>query len=97
MRFFLLICGIVFCLAGCRQADPPDLPLVTKGKYNQIAEGMSYVRVQLILGASGEEMSRATISDTTTIMYLWKNPDGSNMNAMFQNGQLIAKAQFGLP
>jgi hypothetical protein len=29
-------------------------------------------------------------------MYSWKNADGSNMSAMFQNGQLIAKAQFGL-
>ena len=30
-------------------------------------------------------------------MYSWKNANGSNMNAMFQDGRLISKAQFGLP
>jgi hypothetical protein len=30
-------------------------------------------------------------------MYSWKNRNGSNMNAMFQDGELVTKAQFGLP
>jgi TM2 domain-containing membrane protein YozV len=38
-----------------------------------------------------------TVLGYTTIMYSWKNPDGSNMSAMFQNGELVSKAQFGLP
>lgn len=29
-------------------------------------------------------------------MYSWVNFDGSNANAMFQNGELVMKAQFGL-
>jgi hypothetical protein len=32
-----------------------------------------------------------------SVMYIWKNSDGSNMNALFQNGKLLNKAQFGLP
>jgi hypothetical protein len=29
-------------------------------------------------------------------MYSWQNDSGSNMNAMFQNGKLVNKAQLGL-
>lgn len=36
------------------------------------------------------------IAGYTTVMYEWKNDDGSNMNARFQNGGLVNKAQFGL-
>jgi hypothetical protein len=57
---------------------------------------MSYESVCAVIGADGEERSRSDIAGYTTIMYSWKNADGSNMSAMFQNGQLIAKAQFGL-
>jgi hypothetical protein len=31
-----------------------------------------------------------------TVMYSWQNPDGSNMNAMFQDDKLVSKAQFML-
>jgi len=49
-----------------------------------------------------EKLSESTFGDTHTVMYSWKNRDGSNMNAMFQGGgpaksRLITKAQFGLP
>ena len=57
---------------------------------------MSYKEVVSIIGAPGEEMSRVTISDVTTVMYSWTNSDFSNMNAMFQNDKLVSKAQFGL-
>ena len=69
---------------------------VTKAKYLQIHEGMSYAQVARIIGAPGEEMSRSTIAGYTTVMYQWVNNDYSSMNAMFQNGGLITKAQFGL-
>lgn len=34
----------------------------------------------------------------TTVMVQWENPGvfAGNMNAMFQNGKMISKAQFGL-
>jgi hypothetical protein len=74
---------------------PP--PVVTRAHYAQISEGMSYERVRGIIGNSGEEVSRATLAGHTTIMYQWMNANGSGMNAMFQNGRLVTKAQMGLP
>jgi hypothetical protein len=69
---------------------------VTMAKFNQIQTGMSYQQVVKLIGEQGEEISRSDLAGLTTIMYMWKNSDGSNMNTMFQNDQLIAKAQFGL-
>ena len=69
---------------------------VTISKYNQITEGMSYGEVKSIMGSPGEELSRSNVAGYVTVMYAWKNPDGSNMNAMFQNDKLISKAQAGL-
>ena len=69
---------------------------VTKAMYLQIRDGMSYNQVVRIIGASGEEMSRNTIAGYTNVMYQWTNNDYSGMNAIFQNGRLFTKAQFGL-
>jgi len=77
--------------------------IVTFAEYNQIENGMSYRQVVGIIGAEGEEMSRnkiegvpGVVETTETVMYQWKNNNGSNMNAMFQNDKLMQKAQFGL-
>lgn len=59
--------------------------------------GISYSEVVGIIGRQGEELSRTSVPGLpTTVMYGWTNLDGSNMNAMFQGGSLIQKAQFGL-
>lgn len=70
--------------------------VVLKSEYDRVQEGMSYSEVVGIIGASGEEMSRSDMAGFSTVMYSWSNSNGSNMNAMFQNGKLINKAQFGL-
>jgi len=64
--------------------------------YRRIASGMRYKQVRTIIGTEGEELSRSDMAQYTTIMYSWKNSNGSNMNAMFQNDRLVTKAQFGL-
>lgn len=71
-------------------------PVVTLAEYEQVREGMTYEQVRDIIGASGQELSRSDIAGYTTVMYSWSNSNGSNMNAMFQNGRLVNKAQFGL-
>lgn len=73
-----------------------DFRLVTLAEYNQLATGMSYEQACKVLDGKGVELSRNEIGDIVTVMYAWQNPDGSNMNAMFQDGGLIQKAQFGL-
>jgi len=56
---------------------------------------MSYSEAGGIL-EPGTEMSRSDIAGYTTVMYSWQGPGLGNMNAMFQNGRLVTKAQFGL-
>jgi hypothetical protein len=74
---------------------PP--PVVTKAEFDALREGMSYEDAVHIIGASGELQSSSEIVGYRTMMYSWMNSNGSNMNAMFQNGRLVTKAQFGLP
>jgi len=69
---------------------------ITKEKYDRLTTGMSYADVQQIMGETGEELTKNELAGITTVMYSWKNADGSNMNVMFQNDSLVQKAQFGL-
>jgi hypothetical protein len=71
-------------------------PPITMAKFNSLKTGMSYAQVVKILGEEGKEQSRSDIGGMTTVMYMWQNPTGGNMNAMFQRGALNMKAQFGL-
>jgi hypothetical protein len=65
--------------------------------FSQLKTGMTYAQVVKILGKDGEEMSSNEISGIKTVMYKWDgNGFGANMNAMFQNGKLMSKAQLGL-
>jgi hypothetical protein len=99
--FLIIIVGIAACLwlslRGSNEQRTEEHSAITKAKYDSIQTGMSYEQVQGIMGEPGEEMSRSEIGGYTTIMCVWKNASGSNMNAMFQNGKLTTKAQFGLP
>ena len=68
---------------------------VTLANFNRIQPGMSYQQVVEILGKQGTVSSESHLAGYHTIMYSWNGPrnDGANMNAMFQNGRLINKAQ----
>lgn len=86
-------------LSGCGSTGP----VVTKSEYDQLNEGMSYSQVVSLIGNDGVENSSGTMNgipgfmeSIKTVVYSWQNPDGSNMNAVFQNDKLITKAQFGL-
>jgi hypothetical protein len=71
---------------------------VTLENFQRLQSGMSYSQAVAILGEPGVEMSRTDLGGTTTVMYQWKAGGLSigNMKAMFQNGRLVSKAQFGL-
>lgn len=76
---------------------------VTMDEYNQIENGMSYEQVTGILGSPGVQQSENQLPGVagympsiTTVMYMWQNGDGSNMNVMFQNDKMVQKGQFGL-
>jgi hypothetical protein len=101
------VISLAIMLAGCAPASGDAVtPLnsvfkgsqVTLENYLKIQTGMTYSQVVEILGEPGEELSRSSFGDITTVMYSWKGKGslGANMNAMFQNDRLISKAQFGL-
>jgi hypothetical protein len=72
---------------------------VNMENYNKLQTGMSYSQVATILGKQGEELSSSDVAGIKTVMYKWDGDEGgfgANMNAMFQNGKLIMKSQFGL-
>jgi hypothetical protein len=71
---------------------------VTKENYDKLQTGMSYSQAVAILGCDGEELSSSEMGGFKTIMYMWTGSSwsGANMNAMFQNDELVSKAQIGL-
>lgn len=95
--FFIFLPLVIIC---CTDFKPP---IVSLQKYHRIQMGMSYNQVVEIIGTHGNELSRnempgvpGVMPGIVTVMYMWQNSDGSNMNAMFQNNKLMNKAQFGL-
>ena len=48
------------------------------------------------MGKEGTVMSESSIANIYTVMYSWQSNGIGNMNAIFQNGRMINKAQFGL-
>jgi len=73
---------------------------VTKEEFDKIQTGMTYEEVIKIVGFEGELNSQVDIGageQYKTEIYTWANPGGSNMNATFQGGKVISKAQIGLP
>lgn len=90
---WLLVGGLVMTAAPAALAGD-----VTKAEYLRVEMGMSYQQVVAILGPPDEQMSETEMAGFHTVMYMWEGRGGfgANMNAMFQNGKLVNKAQFGL-
>jgi hypothetical protein len=51
-----------------------------------------------VLGCAGSEISRAEndVGDIVVVMYDWRGPAWSNMNAIFKNRYLVTKGWIGL-
>ena len=88
---------LTICIAFACTVAVGESPVVTMAKYERIEKGMTYEQVCAIIGAAGQEIASSGTAGYTTVTYSWKNPDGSNMNAVFQDGGLISKAKSGLP
>lgn len=72
---------------------------VTLAEFTALQTGMNYEEAVKIIGGPGNEMSRVEIAGLApTVVYAWDGEGtlGANMNATFQNGKLVSKAQFGL-
>jgi hypothetical protein len=79
------------------QAVEPEKTKVTLAQYEALATGMTLEEVVEQIG-EGTELSRVEIEGAPpTVVYQWEGEGfGANMNATFQDGKLIGKAQFGL-
>ena len=101
MRKYLTIVSlviIVFSMLGCSMSDK-----YTAKQFRQINQGMAYSDCVKILGGSGTLVSENVMPGIPDIMpslktsaYSWENDNGSNIMLMFQNDELISKAQAGL-
>lgn len=81
---------------------------VTLDNFYRIQTGMTYPEVVRILGTQRVLMSQheldvpnlgggqSQVSSRDTRMHMWRDSGLGTMNAVFQNGRLINKAQFGL-
>lgn len=82
-----------------KQPSNKDSNELTKEKFDQIKDGMTYEEVIKIVGSKGTVISETGEegSDLHTVVYEFKT-DGfmSNSTMMFQGGKLINKAQIGL-
>lgn len=70
------------------QVDRQNIGLA---EYERIEPGMSLSEVQVIL-SRGTEINRST----TIATFVWTNPDGSGITAVFEGGKLKSKEQSGL-
>lgn len=78
-------------------SQPRNITGITMSNYDRLKTGMTYKQVAEILGKDGIELSSNEIAGIKTAMYQWQGESlGANMNAMFQSGKLISKAQSGL-
>jgi len=86
-----------------RDGEPPQRPRLSLAGYMRVEPGMTYEEVVAIVGPPTQELSRVrtegvpgVLPSIETVMFMWEGAWGANMNAMFQNGRLVSKAQFGL-
>ena len=70
----------------------------TMQEFNRLQTGMTISDVNRIIGCPGTELSRAEFGDSSTVRFMWEGSGSwlGNMNATFQDGRLMAKAQMGL-
>jgi|GEM_PF-2139069 len=80
------------------EAEEAARPKMNATNFNRIREGMTYDEVIAIVGPPSELLSSSEFSGIRTQVYMWKVGvfSGANANAMFQDGKMVSKAQFGL-
>lgn len=98
--------GAIVVLAACDappgEASPPAAagndPGISASEFAAMQTGMTPEEVTAIVGSAGTVMSESDLGGIRTVMVQWEGESGlgANANAMFQNGKLIQKAQFGL-
>ena len=84
--------------ASAASAQPFTSCAVSAAQFAQLHVGMTYAEVIAVIGCAGEVMVDHSAGRPPTMMYGWQGHGipGANMNAMFQDGRLTMKRQFGI-
>ena len=90
-----VVCGPLLAFCTAIVASHGWLDTVTKSEYMELEQGMSYGEVEAIVGAPGE-LRHHDDAPNHTSTYVWQNLNGSTLDAVFIDGNLIAKAEIGL-
>ncbi|WP_353856764.1 hypothetical protein [Bacillus sp. Bos-x628] len=71
---------------------------ISMAEFDSIENGMTMAEVNKIIGGKGSLLSSAGSGTYETKIYQWDGDAGwgANANVTFQNGKVMAKAQFGL-
>jgi hypothetical protein len=79
-------------------AQPFTSCAVSAAQFAQLHVGLTYAEVIAVIGCAGEVMVDHSAGRPPTMMYGWQGHGipGANMNAMFQDGRLTMKRQFGI-
>lgn len=70
----------------------------TLAEFYNLEIGMTYAAARDIIGCDGEILSQVSLGGTNSVMVSWNAQTAmfGSMNASFQNGQLVSRAQFRL-
>lgn len=70
----------------------------TLAEFYRLEIGMPYAAARDIIGCEGEILSQVSLGGTNSVMVSWNAQTTmfGNMNATFQNGRLVSRAQFRL-
>lgn len=80
-------------LGGSASSGSAD---ISKAKYDQIKNGMSYDEVKKIVGSDGEQRSSSSIGKSSYMSYSWKGAKFSRISVRFKDDKVTGKSQSGL-
>lgn len=88
----------VFTSSTTETSSNENDPRITLAEYNSISTDMTYEEICKTIGSYGTELSSVDMGGYKTVVIMWEGigMTGANANFTFQNGKLLAKAQFGL-
>lgn len=72
-------------------------PIATKAEYAQLQEGMTLAQARAIVGDEGVETAGEQSEHHNRYVFTWTNHDGSQLEAVFENGKLVSKRHERLP